>query len=97
MAPQNPNQNKFAVITAIYRGERYKSIPLELIQNSDNIKLVITLSEQGTSASNMLKFPISLTAFMIFSRVQLDETLFEVEIFDAPPVVKAKKKETTKN
>lgn len=88
MAPQNPNQNKFAVITAIYKGEKYKSIPLELIQNSDNIKLVLTLSENGTSASNMLKFPISNTAFMVFSKEQLNETLFEIEIMDALPKVK---------
>jgi hypothetical protein len=98
MQQQNKNQNKFATITAIYRGERYKSIPLELVENSDNIRLVITLSEQGTSASNMLKFPISQTSFMIFSREQLNETLFEVEIFDGEKITtKTKKKETLKN
>lgn len=77
-------QNKFAVITAIYKGERYSSIPLELIQDSDNMKLILTLAETGTDTTNMIKFPISESMFMIFSRTQLNETLFEIEILDSP-------------
>lgn len=85
------NENKYAVITAIYKGERYSSIPLELLPNSDNIKLVLTLSEVGTSSSNMIKFPVGSSAFMIFSKEQLVETLFEVNIMDELPKVKKEK------
>jgi len=86
------DKNKFAIITAIYKGERFNSIPLELVDNSDNLKLVLTLSETGTDTTNMIKFPTSNTKFIIFSKEQLFETLFEVEILDsAPTLTKAKK------
>jgi len=93
MAPINlqKTENKYAVITAIYQGTRYSSIPLELLPNSDNIKLVLTLSEAGTSSSNMIKFPIGPSSFMIFSKEQLMETLFEVNVMDNLPKVKKEK------
>lgn len=93
MTAQSATQNKYAVITAIYKSQKYSSMPLELIPNSDNMRLLMTLSEVGTSTSNMIKFPVSATSFMVFSKEQLNETLFEIEITDMLP--KAKKKKDT--
>ena len=75
-------KNPFAIINAIYKGNTYTSIPLELIPNSDNLKLILTISESGTSSSTSIKFPTSETKFIVFSKEQLDETLFEIEIIE---------------
>lgn len=91
MSTKKQEPNKYAVITAIYKGDRYSSIPLEMAQDSDNIKLIMTLSETGTETTNMIKFPTSETKFIIFSKDQLYETLFEVEIFDQQTQIKSKK------
>lgn len=86
MTAQSP---KFAKITAIYKNEKYTSIPLQLVDNNDNVKLVMTLSDFGTTTTNMVKFPITLTSFIVFSKEQLSETLFIVEILDdVEPVIK---------
>jgi hypothetical protein len=91
MTTQSP---KFAKITAIYKNEKYISIPLELVDNSDNVKLIMTLSDFGTTTTNMVKFPITLTSFIVFSKEQLNETLFIVELLDDVKTVI--KKTTTK-
>lgn len=82
---QVPQKNKFAVIVAYYKDKTYKSIPLELIDNSDNLKLVLTLSDIGTSQYTMMKLPTSMTSFIIISKEQLNETIFEVFIHDENP------------
>lgn len=91
MTAQSP---KFAKLTAIYKNERYTSIPLELVDNSDNVKLIMTLSDFGTNTTNMVKFPITQTSFIVFSKEQLSETLFIVELLedDAPVIKKTTKK-----
>jgi len=99
MTEQLTGQNKCAIITAIYKQQKYSSAPLELLPNSDNIKLIMSLSDSGTSSLNMIKFPTSATSFIIFSKEQLAETLFEIEILDMSPkftdASKPKKKKTT--
>ena len=62
---KNTEQIKYAIITAIYKGERYVSIPLELLPNSENIKLILTLSEFGTNDQHIFKLPISKINFII--------------------------------
>lgn len=90
-------KNPFAIISAIYKGNKYTSIPLELKPNSENIKLVLTLSESGTTTSTTIKFPISETKFMIFSKEQLDETLFEIEIIENEKPILPKKRRKDNN
>lgn len=89
---QKEEKNKFAVITAIYKDKKYTSIPLELVQDSDNMKLVMVLSESGTELTNIIKFPVSDKKFVVISKSQLYETLFEVEIMDAPTSAVKKEK-----
>lgn len=79
----NMETSKFAVITAYYKDKKFVSIPLGLTSDGANMKLILALSETGTSGKTMLKFPTSETSFVILSREQLDETLIEVEILDS--------------
>lgn len=70
----------YAVITILYKNKKHKSILLDIEDDKTNIELVTLISETGTSKLAMFKLPISETKFMIFSREQLDECLFEIEI-----------------
>jgi len=98
MNTKDIKNNSYAIIKALYRGEKeFESIPLELIPNSDNMKLLMTLSEVGTSTSNMIKFPTSEKSFIVFSREQLNETFFEISIFEKNPTIKTVKKKITKS
>lgn len=71
-----------AVITIHYNGQTYKSLPLELAHNSDNLRLVMSLSEAGTTGLTMFKMPTAERTFMIFSREQLNSCMFEIQIFE---------------
>jgi hypothetical protein len=89
-------QGRYAIITAIYKDKVYKSIPLELIANGETVKLIMGLSEIGTSNYQTIKFATSATKFVIFSREQLLETLFEIEVLDELPETKPKSKSKSK-
>lgn len=75
-----PSVIEYAIISIFYRDAVYKSEHLDLTNDSKNVELVTTLSEFGTDALSMFKMPVSKYSFMVFSRKQLDECLFEIEI-----------------
>jgi hypothetical protein len=72
----------YAVIKAIYNGKTYTSVPL-LLSNTDATESTETiryLTERGTTDLTMFKFPLSNEEYLIFSRQQLNETLFSIEM-----------------
>ena len=78
------------VIKAIHNGIEYKSALIKLFDNSFELESIKTLSEKGTNDMQQLKFPLSDTEFIIFSRKQLDNTLFTITVFDDEPKLKIK-------
>jgi len=72
----------FAIITAIYKELAFESIPIELEDDSPNTQLFLDLSETGTTDMKMIKFPTDVNKFVIFSKEQINETLFEIEIIE---------------
>jgi hypothetical protein len=89
---QQDDNKQYAIVTALFEGARYTSMPLELTPNSENIKLVMTLSETGTSMSSMIKLPVAANKFIVFSKEQLYGTLFEIEILEELPAEPKKSK-----
>lgn len=74
------NKTTYAIITILYNDKRHQSIPLDIDNDADNRELVTLISEQGTTKLSMFKMPITDNKFIIFSREQLDNALFEIEI-----------------
>jgi len=70
------------IITAIHDNKEYVSSPIKIEDNSLEAEVMRTISENGTNTLNMFKMPISDDEFIIFSRKQLDSTLFKVKIYD---------------
>ena len=68
-----------AIIKAFYRDKTYESLPINLSETS-NIQMIMDLSENGTNHLQAFKLPLTNDKFMVFSRIQLDETLLEIEI-----------------
>lgn len=81
--PEPPaKKDVYAVISATFEGVKFESIPLLLSDDdkTESTQTVKYLTERGTSDLTMFKIPISASKFVIFSRQQLDKTLFFVEI-----------------
>lgn len=70
------------IITAIFENSEYTSSPIKIEDNSIEAEVIRTISENGTNTLNMFKMPISDDEFVIFSRKQLDSTLFKVKVYD---------------
>lgn len=70
------------IITAIFENKEYTSSPIKIEDNSIEAEVIRTISENGTNTLNMFKMPISDDEFVIFSRKQLDSTLFKVKVYD---------------
>lgn len=82
--PLEQVQNVHAIIKAIYDGNTYTSIPL-LLSDADvteSTQTIRYLTDRGTTDLTMFKIPISEKEYVIFSRQQLDKTLFTVEMVD---------------
>lgn len=86
------------IIKAIYNGIEYKSAVIKLSDNSNELESIKTLSEKGTNDMPQIKFPLSDNEFIIFSRKQLDNTLFTITVFDVEEnnVIEIKKKSVKK-
>lgn len=80
----DPNKDTKAIITAIFEKKEYKSCELLLVDGSIETKIVMNLAADGTNNLASFKMPISDSEFMVFSRFQLDNTLFRVKIWDEP-------------
>ena len=76
------NKTQYAIIKVHFKGEVYKSIQLDITEDQENRELVTTIAEIGTDKLSMFKMPLTDTKFLVFSRKQLDECLFEIEIKD---------------
>ena len=86
--------NTKCIIKAIYKDKEYISAELNLVDNSEEVKIVKILSEKGTNDLHQLKFPLANDEFIIFSRKQLDETLFTIKLYDEIIKYKKPKKES---
>ncbi len=78
----NPHIITKGQITAIFEGKEYTSMVLELKDNNDETRTIQRLAEEGTNNSGIFKMPLAVNEFMVFSRFQLDQTLFRVKIWD---------------
>lgn len=72
----------------IYNNVEYTSIELILEDNSKQIEIFKELSEHGTNSLDSLKIPISNDECIIFSRIQLDESLIKLKIWDEDIITK---------
>lgn len=70
------------IIKAIYDKKEYKSSIIEFSENSETAKVIRDLSEKGTDGLTMFKMPLNDNEYMIFSRAQLDATLFKISILE---------------
>lgn len=89
---------KWIKLTALWKGQKFESSPIELNDNdpnSESAKSIIKITQDGTSDLDMFKMPLSDSSYIIFSRQQLDETLIIAEIFDQNPNLKRKKERKT--
>lgn len=77
---QLETKDHFAIITALWKENMISSLPLPLIPNSEETMMIYRLAETGSATFNNLKYPISDSEFVVFSKLQLDETLIFVKI-----------------
>ena len=76
--PNPEDLKKYAVICCYYKDKCYVSLPMLLEDNSEFTITIKRISEFGTGDLIAWKMPISENSFLLFSRLQLDETLFEI-------------------
>lgn len=81
------------IIKAFYKNVEYVSNEITLVDGSEELNVINTLSNEGTNSLNQLKIPLSNNEFLIFSKKQLDETLFSIKIYDESPKYKKSKKD----
>lgn len=85
-------EKKDAIITVVYRDKEYVSTPILLESNSEDTIIINAIANKGTDALNMFKMPIGEEKFVVFSRIQLDECLFIIEIVPhGQPLINLKK------
>lgn len=86
------NEVKYCIITALYKNIVYKSIPIEIEENTEQYKFILALTTTGTSTFNMIKFPLAENEIIILSKEQINETLFTVKYISDSKVCKRAKK-----
>lgn len=83
------NNTEYATITVHFKGNKFKSLPLDVTNDAENRELVTTIADIGTDKLSMFKMPLTDVKFLVFSRKQLDECLFEIEV--KPKTTRGKK------
>ena len=79
MSLPNPEDLKqYAIVVCYYKEKCYVSLPMLLEDNSELTTTIKRISEEGTDMLLAWKMPITENSFMLFSRTQLNETLFEI-------------------
>lgn len=78
---ENIEEKYFGIITLIYNGNEYVSLPLDLNVDA-NTKIIMQLSENGTTELSMLKIPLSESSFIIFSKEQLNVSIVKIDIVE---------------
>ena len=71
-----------AIITVEYKGNQYISSEIELEDGSAETIMINTISTTGTDKLSYFKMPLNCDKFIVFSRMQLDECVFMIELKD---------------
>jgi len=78
MAKKKIVQN--AIISVDYNGKVYKSCEIPLDDNSLTTKIILDIADNGTENITKFKLPLTDTSFMIFSKKQIDQSVFTIEL-----------------
>lgn len=75
---------EYAIISVYYKDKYFKSLPIDL-SVKDHLKMVTDIAQYGTNDFKMFKLPLTETRFVVLSKSQLDETVFDIEIINELP------------
>lgn len=81
-SPQPEQIDHYAIISALWKDNVVTSIPILLKPNTKETIEIYRLAETGSDTFTRLKYPISDTEFVVFSKTQLNETLIFIKILD---------------
>lgn len=87
------NTKLYAIITVEYKDSAYISIPIELIDGSQETIIINDIANRGTDNLTVFKMPIDIDEYIVFSRKQLDECIFIIKLIEEKPKISRKKKE----